>query len=200
MTFGTKACKKLSFARLVVVLLMAPASTGAQSTTQQSPTRWLSIHFGGDVAGITTVEDTVFEGSLGVLAGAGVTWPVRRRYALAAHVVGSRAISSADCYGGVCPPPFNLAGATIAALSCRCENIAPQRTTFGLGIGFFRVLASESKKVAPRTTYGYEALIDRPVLRTRRTSFTIGLRGLLLPELYDQTAWILGVTSGLRFW
>lgn len=146
--------------------------------------------------------DTVYEGSgqlFGLVGFARVLSPKR---AVEFAAVGGHSFQSGDCIPGfsICAPPFSFIGASASLLTSIVGPVAPDRFVAGVGAGLFRVAPSEGSGVSPRPALGIQVSAEAPVIVASQSALAIGLRGILLPGVHNQTLGVALLTATLRTW
>jgi hypothetical protein len=77
------------------------------------------------------------------------------------------------------------------------------RPTAALGAGAYYVFPDYPRyphRISHATVPGIHAKLEIPVLRFSRASSTIGITGVLIPTVHDQTATQLALQLGSRVW
>lgn len=147
--------------------------------------------------------DTVYEGSGQLFGSFGVTRTLGgvSRRALQLEVLGGRSFAAGDCIPGftVCAPPFNFVGVGLNAFTSITGVTTPDAFTLGAGAGLYRV-ASEWHSVSPRLVGGLQASAYAPFIVGGHAALVLGLKGIVLPSVHGQRAWMALITSSVRMW
>jgi hypothetical protein len=181
--------------------LVSTKPTPAQATAG-SRERYVTVSVGVGGSSVTMRRDTVLQGSpqVGVRFATVVAHPPRwfaQVEAAAAHEFGA-----GDCIPGftVCAPPLNLVSLSVAAgIPLSRDGITRNRRSIVAGMGAYRVIPSWNRgQVRDATAPGFHAAIELPVWRMTQRTVIADFRGVVVPRVHGQTAWLILVGPGIR--
>ena len=173
------------------------------SATAQPARRWTSITIGAGAAGVTANTRDVYQDSPQAFMRIGYAWTTHRPFAFEAEALGGHEFGAGDCLtsvSGCPPPPLNFVGASMNALWAFGGRVEANRTLVGTGLGVFRIMPSQSRRVSPRAAPSIAAIAEMPVLVGSRAALTLGLRGLAFPFVHGESVYLGLLTFGFRGW
>jgi hypothetical protein len=181
--------------------LLATSPLLAQQPASGAHVTWTSVAAGLGAAGATVTSDRAYEGSGQLLGRVGWTRGLGDHHAAEIEVLGTHEFGASDCIdSSPCGSPFSVAGAAINVLTPLARTLAADSPTLGAGPGVFRLTTPNGRAVSPRITAGAQSMAEAPIIAGSGAGLTLGIRGIVVPRVRGQVAWVVLVTSGVRVW